>query len=316
MAASLGTRTILFGLLTVPVTLHKAADDKATPSLNQVHRADLAPIKQKTYCSAEDIELASGEVEKAYKLPGGAYLVLDPDELAALPIASRHVIAIQGFIKADSLDPIAYEKAYYLGTPRRIPEEPYVLLREALTRTGTYAVAKVSLSTTSGAESLAVIRPAGEILVLHTVRWPALLRKPDMAPSSDVTVRSTDLDMACELIERNSELDLQAVHDEYAKALNGLIRAKMKGEPQPHGAPTPGTAEVIDLTEALRKSLEHAGAETGPTARSKRRTAATKKASEARTSATTAKSSTPRTRAGERKSAATKRTASGTHKGR
>lgn len=308
MASSQGTRTILFRLLTIPVTIHKAVDDKATPSLSEVHKKDLSPTTRKTFCSKEDLELDGDEVEKAFRLPTGKYLPIEPDELAALPIVSRTVIAIEGFVKPDAIDPIAYESPYYLGVPKHMPPEPYVLLREALTRTGAYAVAKVSLSTSARSESLAVIRPSGAVLVLHTVRWPALLRKPDMAPPPEVTVSSADLDMACELIERDSGLDLLNIRDKYATAFNAMIKAKVKGEEPPHGVPIPELAEPIDLSEALRKSLKRGGR--AGSAAAKRRTAAPAKTSRARTGAAAAKPSKTagaRSAAGSRKAAPTKR---------
>ena len=248
--------SISFGLVTIPVKLYSATEQKDV-SFHQVRRSDGSRIRYKRVAAADGEEVAYGEIAKGYELPSGETVVLTDEDFKDLPLTSSRAIDVLQFVPLEQVDPIFFEKSYYLE-PDKGGVKPYVLLRDALAESGQVAVVKVALR---NKESLAVLRVREGVFVLETMMWPDEVRAPDFAfLDDDVEVRPQELAMAGSLIETLSgEFDPTQYKDEYREALEAVIEAKIEGREvvQPNEAqPTSGT--VVDLMAALRASVEAA----------------------------------------------------------
>jgi len=243
-----------FGLVSIPVKLYSATEEHGV-SLHQVHAADGGRIRMRRSCEKCGKEVAYGEIAKGYDDGIGRTAVLTDADLAELPLPSKKLIDVLAFVDAGDIDPLALSRAYYVGA-EAAAAKPYVLLREALVKTGKAAVTKIALRTR---ESLALLRVHEDVLVLHTMLWPDEIRSASgLAPSEKVTVRPQELKMAESLMETLSEgFDLAAQHDEYQHALDELVAAKLEGEPIPEMAETAAAPDnVVDLMAALQASID------------------------------------------------------------
>jgi len=247
---------VSFGLVTIPIKLYSATEEHDVP-LHQVHVKDGGRIRYRRVCEAEGVEVAYSEIARGYELPDGETVVLSSEELAALPIASSRTIDVMRFVPSDQIDPVYFSKSYYLQADGP-GKKPYVLLRQALTEAGTYALVKVALRQR---ESLAVLRAVDDVLVLQTMLWPDEIRDAaGLAPEEDIEIRPQELSMAASYIDTlTGDFEPEEFNDEYATALRELVEAKVAGREvtQP---PEPGErgAEVIDLMAALEASVAEA----------------------------------------------------------
>jgi DNA end-binding protein Ku len=247
---------ISFGLVTIPVKLYSATEQKDV-TFHQVRRSDGSRIKYKRVAAADGEEVAYGDIAKGYELPSGETVVLTDDDFKDLPLSTQKAIDVLQFVPIEEIDPIYFEKSYYLE-PEKTGAKPYVLLREALEDSGKVAIVKVALRSR---ESLATLRVRDGVFVLETMLWPDEIRTPDFGfLDEDIEVRPQELAMAGSLIETLSgEFDPTQYSDAYREALQMVIDAKVEGREvvQPDEAqPTAGT--VVDLMAALRASVEAA----------------------------------------------------------
>jgi DNA end-binding protein Ku len=247
---------ISFGLVTIPVKLYSATEQKDV-SFHQVRRSDGSRIKYKRVAAVDGEEVSYGDIAKGYELSNGDTVVLTDEDFKDLPLATNRAIDVLQFVPLEELDPIFFEKSYYLE-PDKAGTKPYVLLRDALEQSGKVAVVKVALR---NRESLAALRVRDGVFVLETMLWPDEVRTPDFGfLDEDVEVRPQELAMAGSLIETlTGEFDASQYKDEYREALQAVIEAKVEGREvvQPVDAqPTAGT--VVDLMAALRASVEAA----------------------------------------------------------
>jgi DNA end-binding protein Ku len=249
---------ISFGLVTIPVKLYSATQARDV-SFHQVHAEDGGRIKYKRVCSVDGEEVPYSDIAKGYELPNGQTVVLTDEDFADLPLTSSKTIDVLEFVEQAEVDPIYFERSYYLE-PEKTGVRPYVLLRDALAESGRVAVVKVALRSR---EALATLRVRDGVFVLETMLWPDEVREPDFGfLDEDVEVRPQELAMAQSLIETLAgEFDPSQYTDAYREALEALIDAKVAGQevvqPEP-AAPTSGT--VVDLMAALRASVEAARA--------------------------------------------------------
>jgi DNA end-binding protein Ku len=245
---------ISFGLVSIPVKLYTATEERDV-SFHQVHRDDGGRIRYKRVCSVDGEEVPYADIAKGYELPGGEMVVLTDDDLADLPLSTSRVVDVLSFVPLDQVDPIYFAKSYYLE-PDKAATKPYLLLRNALERSGMVALVKVAIRTK---EVLATLRVRDGVLVLETMIWPDEVRSPDFPfLEEDVTVRPQELTMAESLIESMAgDFDPTQYHDDYREALQQVVEAKVEGreivEPQPE-AVAPGGG-VVDLMAALRESV-------------------------------------------------------------
>ncbi len=256
--------TISFGLVSIPVKLYGATEERDV-SFHQVRRSDGSRIRYKRVAEADGEEVTFGDIAKGYPMPGGDVVVLTDSDFAELPLATSRAIDVLEFVPLEQVDPVYYQKSYYLE-PDKTGDKPYVLLRDALERSGRVALVKVALRTR---ESLAVLRVRGGVFVLETMFWPDEVRTPDFAfLATETEVRPQELAMATSLIETlASDFHPEEHRDHYREALEELIQAKIAGEELVTPASGDGTrAPVLDLMAALRASVAAARGEADPAA--------------------------------------------------
>jgi DNA end-binding protein Ku len=280
---------VSFGLVSVPVKLYSATTNHDI-RFHQVHAADGGRIKYKRTCSIDGEEVNYADIVKGYETEDGELITLDDEDLDALPTASGHEIDVVEFVPADQIDPLLFDKSYYLE-PEAKAAKPYALLREALVQTDRMAVVRVALRQR---ETLALLRVRGKAIVLQTMLWPDEVREPEFdVLDTDVELRPQELTMAASLVESlGAEFDPTQFHDEYRDAVVELIeRKRTTGETRP--APVPAKAEegpdsMTDLLSALQASVEaaRAGAGGGKQAEPPAEEPAEKKKAPARRSAT------------------------------
>jgi DNA end-binding protein Ku len=295
---------ISFGLVTIPVKLYAATEERGV-SLHQVHVSDGGRIRYRRICEIDGDEVPYRDIARGYQLPDGDTIVLTEEDMANLPLASSRSVEVLQFVDSDNIDPINFGRSYYLE-PDGPGGKPYVLLRDALRRTDKVAVVKVALRSR---ESLATLRPAGDVLILQMMLWPDEVRDARaFAPSDDVEVRAQEVAMAESYIATLSgEFDPSAYTDAYREALMEVIEAKAAGRPVREEAAPPAPGEVVDLMDALRRSVEEAKRRRGEPAESEG-TRPTRKSPAKKVPAAKTSKSSPATKAPAKKPAA-KRTA-------
>jgi DNA end-binding protein Ku len=244
---------ISFGLVSIPVRVFPATEEKSV-RFNQLHSKDHGRIKYQRVCSKDGEEVPYQEIVRGYEYEKDRYVVLEEEELDSIPVESSRTIDIDQFVDITEIDPIYFQKTYYL-----IPEEAgvkaYALMREALADNSKVGIAKVSFREK---EHLATIRVSDNIIVLETMYWPDEIRKAAFEElDKEVKVRPQEVQMARSLIENlTDEWDPDKYSDEYREALLQLIEKKVAGEEIEYVAPPEEAPKVVDLMEALRQSVE------------------------------------------------------------
>ncbi|WP_433434171.1 Ku protein [Nonomuraea sp. CA-141351] len=246
---------ISFGLVTIPVKLYSATEQKDV-TFHQVHREDGGRIRYKRVCTVDGEEVPYSDIAKGYELASGEIVVLTDEDFEGLPLSTSRRIDVLQFAPADQIDPIYFAKSYYLE-PDAQGAKPYVLLRNALESSGQVAVVKVALRQR---ESLATLRVRDGVFVLETMLWPDEIRKPDFAfLDEDIEVRSQELKMAESLIATmESDFDPSEYHDAYREALQQVIEAKVAGKEVLPPREEEEARPAVDLMAALRASVEAA----------------------------------------------------------
>lgn len=257
MPRSIWKGAVSFGLVTIPVKVYGATEEKDI-SFRQVHRADQGRIRYKRVCEVCGEEVPFAEIVKGYEAADGRLAILEPEDFADLPAADGKAVEVVQFVDVDEIDPTYFARTYFLEA-EKVGTKPYVLLREALAETGKAAVVKVALRSR---ETLALIRPVGDVLRMHTMLWPDELRDSSFAaPADEMKVSDAEVDMARAFIDQLSgEWDPSAFTDGYREALEKVIEAKLDGVELPPAEDAPKEAQVVDLVAALRASVEAAKA--------------------------------------------------------
>jgi DNA end-binding protein Ku len=244
---------VSFGLVTIPVKLYTATEQKDI-AFRQVHREDGGRIRFRRFCTLDDQEVPYEDIAKGYELPDGDVVVLTEEDMAELPLPTTKNIEVVQFCPADQLDPILFNKSYYVE-PEAAGARAYSLLRDALEESGKIAIAQVALRQR---ESLAILRVRDGVLVLETLLWPDEVRTPDFAfLDDDIEVRPQELRMAESLIDSMTvDFDPDEYHDSYREAVLELVAAKTEGRQVLQvEAPQADTAGTSSLADALRASL-------------------------------------------------------------
>ena len=245
---------ISFGMVSIPVKLYSATEQKDV-RFRLLHKADGAPIKEKRVCTADGKEVEWEDLVRGYEVGKGEYVILDPEEIDEAKPESATTIEIGDFVKLKEIDPIYFEKSYFLE-PTDVGAKPFTLLKRALEETGRTAVARVVIRTK---ERLATIRPYDDTLILETMFWPDEIRSTgslDVPEGDEATVRAKELDMARSLVENLSDrFKPEEYRDEYRVALEALIARKLKGEQRSAKRRKP-EPKVTDLMDALKQSVE------------------------------------------------------------
>ncbi|MFI6818459.1 Ku protein [Nonomuraea sp. NPDC050328] len=266
---------ISFGLVTIPVKLYSATEQKDV-SFHQVHREDGGRIRYKRVCTKDGEEVAYADIAKGYELATGEMVVLTDEDFEGLPLSTSRRIDVLQFSPADQIDPIYFAKSYYLE-PDAQGAKPYVLLRNALESSGQVAVVKVALRQR---ESLATLRVRDGVFVLETMLWPDEIRAPEFEfLDEDIEVRPQELKMAESLITTmEADFDPREYHDTYREALQEVIEAKVAGREVVAAPETEEAGPAVDLMAALRASVEAAKKERGASTPRTKKTEKTEKA--------------------------------------
>jgi DNA end-binding protein Ku len=271
---------ISFGLVTIPVAVYPATEEK-TLRFNQLHDEDGGRIRYKRVCEKDGEEVSFEHIVKGYEVEKDRYVVLTDEDLNAIPVESSRAIDIHRFVDLEEIDPVMFKKSYYL-VPEETGAKAYALLREAMADDGRVGIAKVSFR---DKEHLAALRFKDDAFVLETMYWPDEIREADFG-GVDVSakIRGQELEMAKQLIDSLSgEWDPEEYADEYRQAVLQIVEAKLNGQEIEVVAPEP-TAKVVDLMEALKASVAAAKKQADEPAPS-RKPAAKKPAAKKKTSA-------------------------------
>jgi Ku protein, prokaryotic len=249
---------ISFGLLNVPVKMG-AATHRENISFRQLHRDCNTPINQKRFCSKCNREVAWDEIIRGYEYEPGRFVLISDEDLSGLPIKTAKYIDIVDFIQISEVDPIFYDKTYYLW-PEKGGEKPYLILRDAMRQTGKAAVAKVAMRER---EHLCVLRLVGDALSVSMMYFADEIRSTQELGIAEleqkVQVRPEEMDMAVKLVDNLTDtFTPEKYHDAYREELTNLIRSKVEGQQVVQSEiPTPeAPGNVIDLMERLRQSVE------------------------------------------------------------
>ncbi|WP_328422813.1 Ku protein [Micromonospora sp. NBC_00389] len=256
---------VSFGLVSIGVKLYSATEEKDI-RFHQVHREDGGRIRYKRTCSVCGEEVTYDDIAKGYDIGGGEMVILTDEDFAELPLTSSRAIDVLEFVPAEQVDPILYNKAYFLE-PEGAATKPYVLLRDALIDSERVAIVKVALRQR---EQLATLRVREGVLLLNTMLWPDEIRNPDFGfLDEDLKVRPPELAMASSLIDSmTGEFEPDVFTDDYRAALQEVIDAKVEGREvvQPEEVEE-APAAAVDLMAALKASVERAKSARGEPAR-------------------------------------------------
>ncbi len=250
---SVGTGTISFGLVSIPVRLYTATSS-ANVSFNLLHAKCGSRIRQQTFCPVCNATVDRSELVRGYEFAKDQYVRVADDELKALEGESSKIIDITEFVPLDRVDPIYFERTYYLG-PDKGGEKAYRLLADAMAKTERVALAKFVMR---GKESLVLIRAAQDGLLLHTMYFADEVRDfAEIDRGQSAKIKGGELELAQQLIEglSNDQFKPEEYRDEYRGRVLDLINRKVAGQEVTVSAPTQPRAQVIDLMEALKESL-------------------------------------------------------------
>ncbi|MBC5764271.1 Ku protein [Ramlibacter albus] len=311
MAAPTSSRTlwkgaISFGLVHIPVTLHSATAENRM-KFNLLNKETMTRVGNRQVDKSTGESMQKEEIVKGFEVEKDQYVVLSPDEIKAALPKSTQTIDIEAFVDAEQIPTVFMHKPYYVAPAGRAGQKPFALLRETLRRSGKAGIAKVVISTK---QHLAALMPSGNGLVLNLLRWEDEVR--DTAgltwPGEDVTVSAAELKMAEQLVEAMAgDWQPDLFHDEFREKLMALVDQKAREGGLKQVVPLPGeevgaaSAEVIDLTELLKRSLRGKSAAAAPAP-------AAKKSAARRETAANDEAEAPVRKAAARKAPATSRT--------
>jgi len=252
-------------MISIPVKLFGATESKDL-AFNNLHKECKSRLKQKRWCPVDEREVFMDEIVKAYEYSKDSYVEITDEDLEALPLPSKHTIELTSFVQQVEIDPVYFERTYFLE-PEQIGAKPYALLLRALKTKQVSAVAKIALR---NRESLCVIRASdNNVLMLETLYYPDEVRTADLPATPDVMVSQPELAMALSLVEMLQEpFDPKQYSDNYRTALLDMIEAKRNGQ-EIVATPEAPLPQTVDLMAALKASLEaakkgKAGAEPTP----------------------------------------------------
>lgn len=242
---------VSFGLVTIPVALFSATEDKK-PKFKMLRADDGSPIKYKRVAEVDGAEVTWDEIVRGFEVDKSRYVVFTDEELDDVRVTTApRLIDVVQFVDADEIDPMYYRTSYYLA-PETAGAKAYSILLEALARKNRVGIARFALR---AKEHLATIRAEGGVLILETMFWPDEIRTPEFE-RPEVEVRPEEVEMAEMIIDNlTSPFDADEFHDRTREAIETLARKKLEGEEIVSPA-TPEPTKVLDLLEALKASVE------------------------------------------------------------
>jgi DNA end-binding protein Ku len=252
MASAVWKGTISFGLVSIPIRMYAAARAKRT-NLHQIHKVCNTRLKQPLFCPHCNRIVDRSEVVKGYEYEKGQYVVIEPDEIKKITPASSHTMEIITFLNGDEIDPIYFESSY-MALPEAHAEKAYLLLLKALEDTNKVGVAKLTMHQR---EYTVFMRPRDNGLTLHTMYYQNEIASVEgYGKKYDIKLKPEETKLAEQLVKSlSAPFKPEQYRDEFQAHLNELIEAKLKGRAVIAAPQAPHRAPVIDMMEALKKSL-------------------------------------------------------------
>jgi DNA end-binding protein Ku len=250
MATTVWKGHLTFGLISIPVRMYAAARGERI-SFNQLHKECHSRLKQPLFCPVCNRNVERAEIVKGYEYEKDQYVLFNEEELDKVEPPSARVMEILEFVKLGEIDPIYFDASYYVA-PEDAGVKAYQLLMKAMEESGYAAIAKLTMHQR---EHIVIIRPSARGMMLHTMFYSSEIRASESAPTDKIELKDQERKLAQQLIESlATPFDPQKYHDEYQESVRAMIAAKQQGQEvteaaQPHMAP------VVDLMEALKKSL-------------------------------------------------------------
>jgi DNA end-binding protein Ku len=261
MATTVWKGHLTFGLISIPVRMFAAARGERI-SFNQLHKECHSRLKQPLFCPVCNRNVERSEIVKGYEYEKDQYVLFSEEELDKIEPPSAHVMEILEFVKLSEMDPLYFDSSYYIS-PEEAGVKAYKLLMKAMEESGYGAIAKLTMHQR---EHIVIIRPGSRGMTLHTMFYSSEIRAAESIPTDNVEVKDQEKKLAEQLIASlAAPFEPQKYRDEYQENVRALIAAKLKGQEvtevaQPHLAP------VIDLMEALKKSIAEKKAPAAATA--------------------------------------------------
>jgi len=256
-ARSIGSLTVSFGLVAIPVKLFTATQSANAISFNLLHNKDGSRLKQQYVCQKEGVVVERDEMVKGYEFAKDQYVRFTPEEIKALEEVGTRAVEISEFVPIESVDPVYYDKTYYLA-PDKGAAKPYALLTEALKQSGRCGVGRWAAR---GKGYIVILRPIGDVLAMQQLHYAT-----DVRPASEVEVpkpevKPAELKLAQQLIDQQTAARFEptAFKDEVRERIEAAIQKKVEEGKEitvAEVAPEAGEGKVIDLMEALRASLQ------------------------------------------------------------
>jgi DNA end-binding protein Ku len=250
MATSVWKGHLTFGLISIPVRMSTAARGERI-SFNQLHKECHSRLKQPLFCPVCNRNVERSEIVKGYEHEKDQYVLFSEEELDKIEPPSAHVMEILEFVKLDEMDPLYFDSSYYIA-PEDAWVKAYQLLMNAMKESGYGAIAKLTMHQR---EHIVIIRPGTKGMTLHTMFYSNEIRAAESVPTDKVELKDQEKKLAEQLIQSlAAPFEPQKYRDEYMENVKGMIDAKLKGQEVTEVA-QPRMAPVIDLMEALKKSL-------------------------------------------------------------
>ena len=253
-ARSIGSLTVSFGLVSIPVKLYTATEASRAISFNMLHKTCGSRLKQQYICIKEEVPVAREDMAKGYEFAKDQYVMFSPEELKALEEVGTHMAEITEFVPIESIDPVYFDKAYYLA-PDKGGAKPYALFTKALRESGRCALGRWAAR---GKQYIVMIRPVEEGLVMQQLLYAGEVRSIKELEIPATEVKPAELKLAQQLIESQATdtFDPSQYTDDVAKRIELAVQQKVEGQEIVMSEAPEGGAQVIDLMEALRASLE------------------------------------------------------------
>ena len=257
VARSIGSLTISFGMVSIPVKLYSATEASRAIFFNLLHKGCGSRLKQQYLCAKEEIVVPREDMVKGYEFTKDQYVMFTPEELKALEEVGSHSADITEFVPLKSIDPVYFDKAYYLG-PDKGGAKPYALLARALRESGRCALGRWAAR---GKQYIVMIRPVEDLvegLVMQQLLYAGEVRSLRDIDIPKMDVKPAELKLAQQLIEQQSadKFDPAAYTDEVRARIEAAVQKKVEGKDIAMAQEPEATGQVIDLMEALRASLQ------------------------------------------------------------
>ena len=253
-ARSIASLTVSFGLVSIPVKLYSATEAAKAVSFNLLHKGCGSRLKQQYLCIKEEVPVAREDMVKGYEFAKDQYVTFTPEELKTMEEAGTHMAEISEFVPLEAIDPVYFDKAYYLA-PDKGGAKPYALLASALRESNRCALGRWAAR---GKQYIVMIRPVEDGLVMQQLLYAGEVRAMKDLEIPKTDVKPAELKLAQQLIEQQTseKFDPSAYTDDVAVRVEAAVQRKVEGQEITMAEAPEGGAQVIDLMEALRASLE------------------------------------------------------------